>query len=75
MFMEAKVKCWGTGWNNDTKRFESIQECTIKCKNCGHSVLFERNNKKELCNHCNKYVFRNDKEEFTYRLKERLLRR
>ena len=44
------------------------------CPKCGHSVLFGRSNKM-ICNWCNTYVFKDDKTEFEYRLKESINRK
>lgn len=47
-------------------------ECKIKCKNCGHTILIPKRLKKRICSHCQRYVFLDDKEEFLYRLKEKI---
>lgn len=39
----------------------------IKCK-CGHSVTIPNRKNKIICSWCKNYVFRDDKEEFKYRL-------
>ena len=44
---------------------------SIKCANCGHTMLFARKNK-AVCTWCGHYVFKDKKEEFEYRLKELL---
>lgn len=42
-----------------------------KCK-CGHKVIIPEWVDKQLCKYCGTYVFKNKKEEFKYRMKERL---
>lgn len=42
------------------------------CK-CGHSVYIPCYVDKLICSHCGRYVFREKKEEFKYRLKEVIL--
>lgn len=47
------------------------------CPYCGvriHFYAFENKNK-QLCVNCNRYVFRNKKEAFKYRSKEKILRK
>ena len=41
-----------------------------QCKNCGHKVIIPYNVEKQICSWCNNYVFKNDQEEFKYRIKE-----
>ena len=41
------------------------------CK-CGHSVVISPINNKKLCTHCGIWIFKNKKDEFIYRMKERL---
>lgn len=38
------------------------------CKNCGHTMNLSNERDKRVCTHCGKYVFKNDKEEFKFRL-------
>lgn len=47
---------------------EEKTENRIYCKNCGHALNISHQRDKRICNHCGKYVFREDKEEFKYRL-------
>lgn len=42
----------------------------IKCKHCGHVLVFSAKDEKVLCNWCNHYVFKDDFTEFKYRLNE-----
>ncbi len=52
----------------DTIRFRRYTAESIKCKNCGHSILFEGNRK--ICTYCGHWVYKNDKVEFEYNLKK-----
>ena len=42
-----------------------------KCS-CGHTVEFWTSQNRIICRWCGNYVFRNKKDEFEYRMKERL---
>ena len=44
------------------------------CKNCHHSVLIPPQLDKIICSWCKNYVFKNDKIEFEYRMKEKMLK-
>lgn len=48
---------------------EERTKCRKLCKNCGHSILLGRKDK-IICHHCGKYVFKDDKAEFEYRMKQ-----
>ena len=41
-----------------------------RCKNCGRKVIIPYNAEKLLCTWCGNYVFKNNQEEFRYRIKE-----
>ena len=56
---------------NDTKMLDEINKATYKCQ-CGHSVLFYYRETKKICSHCGYYCFKDDKERFRYRLKEKI---
>lgn len=43
-----------------------------KCKYCGYTNRVMNHFKREPCKHCGRYVFLNDKDEFIYRIKEKL---
>lgn len=60
-------------WKQDSIRFNNIQDATIHCQHCGHSIVVNRKNK-VLCNHCGLYTFKNKQVEFKYRLREQMLR-
>ena len=44
------------------------RENYVKCK-CGKTVEFWHGESKVLCTWCGNYVFKNDKEEFNYKMK------
>jgi hypothetical protein len=54
----------------DSKLFEELSKHRYKCK-CGHVVIITKQNK-TLCTYCGKWVFKNDAEEFKYRLMEKM---
>jgi ribosomal protein L37E len=58
-------------FNDIIKKEDEIAKFKVKCKNCGHIVVLV-NAKKTICSHCGVWVFKNDKIEFEYRLKERM---
>lgn len=41
------------------------------CK-CGHSVIIMPKKNKIICSHCGHWIFKNGKDEFMFRLRERL---
>lgn len=62
----------------DKKKFENptkflMQDVNnkVKCK-CGKTVEFWSEERKVICTWCNNYVFRTPKDEFNYRVRERL---
>lgn len=57
----------------DIKKGIYYAENSIKCANCGHSMLLGRKNKR-VCTWCYHYIFKDKKQEFEYRLKEQLMK-
>lgn len=56
----------------DSKLTEAKGKMKIECPYCRHKIhfyAFEDTNK-QLCNYCNKYVFKTKRDEFEYRLNE-----
>lgn len=43
-----------------------------QCKYCGCKFNFNTHYTKEICNRCGKYNFKTKRDEFAYRLKERI---
>ena len=48
----------------------SITENKIYCKHCGHGVSMSKKTTKVICSWCGNYIFKNDREEFKYRINE-----
>lgn len=60
-----------------SKLAEEQRKMKKRCPYCGvriHFYPFEKKDK-QLCVNCKYYVFKDDKTEFCYRLKERLLKK
>lgn len=54
------------------KQQEEISKHKYVCKHCGHKQLVPNYMEKNLCDWCGYWVFRNDKDEFKFRMNERL---
>ena len=54
-----------------SRMFDNYSKVKYKFS-CGHSVIIGANYDKIVCRFCGKYVFKNKKDEFLYRLKERM---
>lgn len=52
--------------------YSRVSEIKTKCKKCGCTKLLTDRNKKLICHNCGYYIFKDEKEEFKYRLKEQL---
>ena len=50
---------------------EEYDKVKYMCK-CGHKVVISHNKTKSLCDWCGNYVFKDKKDEFKYRVKERI---
>ena len=44
-----------------------FQSC-VKCENCGHSINLDGKDKR-ICEWCGRYIFKDKKTEFLYRMK------
>lgn len=51
---------------------DAINKFKYNCK-CGRKVVMPNNVDKKICSWCGNYVFKNKRQEFKYRIKERLL--
>lgn len=53
-------------YNVSIKMTEEASKYKVKCKHCGHVLIFPNSSKKNkiLCNWCGHYIYKNDKEEF-----------
>lgn len=60
------------GRKADDKRFAEIARLRIKCK-CSHTVVFSKVDR-IVCQYCGRLIFKNDKAEFKYRMKEKMLK-
>lgn len=61
-------------FKKDRKLQEAYTDNTVKCKNCGHSIvfLFFEQKEKKICNWCGHVVYANNKIEFKEKLKKQL---
>lgn len=50
-------------------KLEDIQKTAYKCK-CGHTVIIANKSGRAICSYCHKWVFKDKKTEFEYRMKE-----
>lgn len=62
---------------NFDKLWDAKKRGLKKCPHCQCTVAFFKFEKKDkkLCENCNRYVFKDDKTKFKYRLKEKMLKR
>lgn len=51
---------------------EEYDKVKYTCKRCGHRVVIGNSRTKSICDWCGHYVFKNEKDEFKYRVKERM---
>ena len=54
------------------KLVDEFQRLSYKCGKCGRRTYISPKKEKQLCDWCGTYVFRNKKDEFKYRVKERM---
>lgn len=57
---------------NHQKKIDKVAEQNRYYCHCGHSVVILPNEKKVFCSYCGHWVFKNKKDEFMYRMKEKL---
>lgn len=55
----------------DTRYFSERTSLKRKCKHCGHTQPVYSMQTKVVCKWCNNFIFKNEMEEFKYRLKEK----
>lgn len=53
-------------WNHMADEYDKVRHY---CKKCGHSIIIPHWVEKTLCDWCGNYVFKNDKDEFKYRMR------
>lgn len=51
------------------KMFDVYGQNTYTCS-CGHRISIAKSCEKVVCSYCGRYVFRDKKDEFKYRMKE-----
>ena len=51
---------------------EYYSKIKYECKNCGHKVVIPTFQKKNICDWCGNYVFKNKKDEDLFRIKEKI---
>jgi ribosomal protein S27E len=59
-------------WEEIQKQLIARRQLRVRCKKCGWGRIFVGGYTRLICKNCGSYVFKNDKEEFKYRVKERL---
>lgn len=65
-------KEWET-YHEETRKFNYYSFHKYKCV-CGHKVIIPKCLKMKICGWCGRYVFRDKKDEFKYRMMEKLRR-
>lgn len=58
-------------FNNDKKSFRFFADNRMYCK-CGHSIMMRKDKDKIICSWCGHWIFKNKKDEFIYRMREKL---
>lgn len=53
---------------------DEYDKVKYKCK-CGHRVVIKHNQTKAMCSWCGSYVFKDNQEEFKYRISEQIKKR
>lgn len=66
-----KRTIYDKNFKKDTQRAVNFYSTCLHCERCGHSLQVTRKNK-VFCEWCGRYIFKNKKDEFEYRLKEKL---
>ena len=59
-------------YRSDTKYFDKIANQKVKCKYCGHVIIFLGKLPSVICTHCGHKVYKNDREEFKDRVKSKI---
>lgn len=61
-------------YKDDTRYFADLQSRKRTCKYCGHTQSMHILLDKVVCRWCHHYIFRNELDEFKYRLRERQIK-
>lgn len=56
------------------RKIQDIQVCKRYCKHCGHSLIIIARRDYVECSYCHNFVFRDEKSEFMYRMKQNLIK-
>lgn len=67
----AKTNIYDKHFKKDTQRAINYYSTCLHCERCGHSLQVIRRNK-AFCEWCGRYIFKDKKDEFEYRIKEKL---
>ena len=51
---------------------DNLSKVKYQCKRCGRKMVIPERMTKRPCSWCGYYIFKNDKDEFAYRMNERL---
>ena len=62
------------GWEEIQKQIIARRQVRVRCKKCGWGRYFIGKNTRLVCKNCGSYIFKNDREEFKYRMKERIIK-
>ena len=54
------------------RKSEVYSQNKYQCKHCGHKQLIPNFMEKNLCDWCGFWVFKNEKDEFLFRMKEKI---
>lgn len=74
--MENNDKKYRTKDDKQFKRSSEVySQNKYPCKHCGHKQLIPKIMEKNLCDWCGFWVFKNEKDEFKYRMDEQIKRR
>lgn len=58
--------------NEEFKKLTNAEDKVKYTCKCGRRVIISSQKDKEICSWCGNYVFKNKKDEFKYRVKERI---
>jgi hypothetical protein len=61
-------------WRKDSAILKALTVSKTKCKACGCTRAIQGSYNRLICKNCGVYIFKNDREEFKYRVKERLIK-
>ena len=59
-------------WEDDSKILKAQVLSRTRCKRCGCTRTVRATDNKNICRNCGYFIFRTNKDEFIYRVKERI---